>query len=98
MHGAIQGIRVHNTSTAEVWRKQLASGEVAVVLLNLGEVTANITAHWIDIGLPVGAVVSARDLWKRQDLPGTRTEMFTAEVPSHGTAFVKLTPRDNAYW
>ena len=41
----IQGVIVSNSSTKEVWRKLLSDGDVAVVLLNLGDTPASVTAR-----------------------------------------------------
>lgn len=78
-----------------MWRKLLADGDIAVALLNLGNATTTITAHWADVGLPAGTAVMVRDLWKREDLPeeAVQGDVYSAEVPSHGTVFVRLTPR-----
>ena len=64
----IQGVIVSNSSTKEVWRKLLSGGDVAVVLLNLGDAPASITALWADVGLPPHLPVDVRDLWLRKDV------------------------------
>jgi alpha-galactosidase len=89
--GAIQG-RIVSTSVSpqsEVWSKRLADGEsYGVVLLNLGDGPANVTARWSDLGELSGSA-AVRDLWARKDL-GIFQNSFTAEVQSHGTVFVKI--------
>ena len=64
----IQGVIVSNSSTKEVWRKLLSDGDVAVVLLNLGDTPASVTALWADVGLPTHLPVDVRDLWWRKDV------------------------------
>ena len=83
-----------NSSTTEVWRKLLSNGDVAVALLNLGDAPASITARRSDVGLPPRVPVNVRDLWRRSDIArGVREGHFTVkDVPSHGTAFLRLSP------
>eukprot|EP00658_Telonema_sp_P-2_P053634 TRINITY_DN4221_c0_g2_i11.p1 TRINITY_DN4221_c0_g2~~TRINITY_DN4221_c0_g2_i11.p1 ORF type:complete len:727 (-),score=188.39 TRINITY_DN4221_c0_g2_i11:280-2460(-) len=92
LDGAIQGVIVTATPTAEVWCKKLADGNsVAVVLLNLGDKAANLTADWGSLGLHIDQPATVRDLWHRATL-GVATRNFTAhDVPGHGAAFVKIT-------
>ena len=77
------------SGSTEVWRKRLADGKSAgVVLLNMGDNDATVTAQWRDIGI-VGPA-NVRDLWNHKDL-GSMNGKFEAQVPSHGTVFVKIT-------
>ena len=87
----IQGRRVKKTDDLEVWSKQLADGGRAVALVNRGTGTAKITATWQDIGYPSSLSASVRDLWAAKDA-GRHTESYTADVPSHGVAMVKILP------
>lgn len=90
LDGAIQGVIVSSSNSTEVWRKRLADGRsVGVVLLNLGEEEATVTASWSDIGIIGHAMV--RDLWARRDLREAQGS-FAASVPSHGAVFVKIAP------
>lgn len=66
-----------------------ASGEYAVLLLNRGTKSRNITVTWHDLGLlPAGA--SVRDLWKHADLGSFRTQFTAHGVPSHGVRFLRI--------
>jgi hypothetical protein len=91
-NGKIQGVLVNSTvAGVEVWAKQLHGGKgVAVVLLNLGDTAAPVTAEWADLGIPAGAKVTVRDLWKKSDAPDA-TGSLTAMTPAHGTKMFKLT-------
>ena len=73
----IQGVIVNNGSTTEVWRKLLFNGDVAVVLLNLGDAPASITALWSDVGLPPHLPIDVRDLWRRKDVALGVRELLT---------------------
>jgi alpha-galactosidase len=85
---AIQGVRVAGTGDTDVYSKVLSrDGERAVVLLNRGAAPAQITVNLADTGLQ--GTVSVRDLRARQDR-GKVTGSYTATVPAHGTAFLKL--------
>ncbi|HTS28272.1 MAG TPA: glycoside hydrolase family 27 protein [Bryobacteraceae bacterium] len=82
-----QGVRVAKDGDQEVWAKPLADGGYAVGLFNRGDAASKITAKWSDIG--VTGTRKLRDLWKHQDL-GSMSDSFSAEVPSHGVALVKI--------
>jgi alpha-galactosidase len=86
----VQGVRVSRQGGAEVWCKPLGfdGTEKAVVLLNRGTMTTNITVFWTNILLqPVTALV--RDLWARTNL-GSFTNSFTAAVGPHGCVALKI--------
>jgi len=92
---AVQGIRVSPAAPdgAECWAKPLAGGAVAAVLLNrgAGPGNASVSCTWTQLGLPQGATATVRDLWARAEL-GPATGSFTASVPPHGCAMVRVTP------
>eukprot|EP01116_Phalansterium_solitarium_P006573 TRINITY_DN188_c0_g1_i1.p1 TRINITY_DN188_c0_g1~~TRINITY_DN188_c0_g1_i1.p1 ORF type:complete len:422 (+),score=159.08 TRINITY_DN188_c0_g1_i1:105-1370(+) len=102
-----QGLRLGPQNTTEVWYRQLANGDVAVGLLNKdssyvgynkpgfvppsGGPSANITVAFNSIGL--SGSVKVRDIWAQADV-GVFTGSFTAvNVPWHGTAFYRFTPK-----
>ena len=71
----------------EVWSRPLWDGTVAVGLFNRGLAAAQVTAKWSDIG--ISGPQPVRDLWQRKDL-GQADGSFSASVPSHGAALVKV--------
>jgi alpha-galactosidase len=71
----------------EVWARPLWDGTMAVGLFNRGRERATVTAKWGDLGLT--GRQSVRDLWQQKDL-GSFTDSFTAAVPAHGAALVKI--------
>jgi alpha-galactosidase len=73
----------------EVWAKPLSGANTyAVALLNRSEAPVDITVMWSDIGLPAGPA-TVHDLWDRADR-GVFTDRYTANVPPHGVALVKI--------
>ena len=62
--------------------------KVAIMLFNPSEASANVTAAWAQVGLPVGKKAVVRDLWTK-----TTTELteLTAVVPPHGGVMVTAT-------
>jgi alpha-galactosidase len=82
-----QGARVSKNGDVEVWARPLADGGIAVGLFNRGADHAKITAHWSDLGIK--GAKNMRDLWAHEDR-GKASDEFSADVPSHGVAMIKL--------
>jgi alpha-galactosidase len=79
---------VASTGSTDVYSKVLSgSGQRAVVLLNRGDSPTQVTVNLSDASLR--GPVSVRDLRARADR-GTFTGSYTATVPAHGTAFLRL--------
>jgi alpha-galactosidase len=78
-----QGHRHRDFGDTEIWRKPLADGGMAVVLLNRGEEEEEIRVR-------IHPKAEVRDLWKRQDLGRFDNDFFTATVPSHDVAMIKV--------
>jgi chitodextrinase len=83
---------VSQAADQQVWYARNADGSTTVALFNLGAAPAKVTADWADVGLTGKAGV--RDLWSHQDL-GTSSGSFGADLPSHGSRLLRITPRDN---
>jgi alpha-galactosidase len=74
--------KIRDDGDLEVFSRELADGSHAVLLLNRGAATANITfSPRADMEVAMDRY-SVRDLWQRRDL-GTYDIAFTAEVQSH---------------
>jgi len=86
-----QGHRVWKNGDLEVWSKQLQDGSRAVILLNRGASSQEVTVSWEQIGYPAHLSATLRDLWARKDL-GKFTGKFSAPVESHGVVMVKVSP------
>ena len=88
----VQGTKRKMDGTNEVWAGPLEGGAYAVVLLNHGTASANVTASWSDFGLDPSKEADVRDLWMMKDL-GKMAGSVTAVVPSHGSVMYKITPQ-----
>jgi len=86
-----QGRRVSKDGDLEVWAKQLKNGDRAVLLLNRGSSSQEITVNWEQIGYPGHLSAAVRDLWSHKDL-GKLTGKFSAPVESHGVVVVIVRP------
>jgi alpha-galactosidase len=86
-----QGRRVWKDGDLEVWSKQLQDGSRAVILLNRGASSHEITASWEQIGYPGHLSAAVRDLWAHKDL-GKFTGKFSAPVESHGVVMLTIRP------
>jgi alpha-galactosidase len=83
----VQGHRVGQEGPLEVWMKPLADGSKAVGLFNRSESGLPISVRFATIG--VGHSARVRDLWTGKDL-GIMAEKYTAQVPRHGAALIKV--------
>jgi alpha-galactosidase len=86
-----QARRVSRRGDLEVWARELHDGSRAVVLLNRGAREADIGVSWTSIGYPERIEASIRDLWAHEDL-GRFARGYSARVPSHGVAMLRVTP------
>ena len=87
----IQGHRVYfdEEKQIEVWARPLNDGSWAIGLFNLGEEQQSISITWDKLSISGKQIV--RNLWKQKDM-GIFDNGYTANVPSHGTIFIKITP------
>ena len=84
----LQGYKVFVEGEREIYNKPLADGTTAVLLLNKGRETADITVTWEMLGLSGKQPV--RDLWQRKNL-GTFTDSFTAKgLGEHGNMMLRI--------
>ena len=82
---------VRDDGDLQVYSKALADGSKAVLLLNRGGVTADMTVSpRRDLGL-AWSQYRVRDLWRHADL-GQFSIPFTAEVTSHEAKVLRLIP------
>jgi alpha-galactosidase len=76
----------------EVLVRPLASGAMAVGLVNRGDQPADISFRWDSLQLGAnlgGKKLEARDLWKHKDVPVVG-DTFTATVPKHGVVLLRV--------
>ena len=87
----VQGHRIRKSGSVEVWEKTLEGNRHAVILFNRGSSEQTIAVSWYEIGLPVEAAPSVRDLWAGKDL-GTVKSTFSAKVAPHDALVLRVTP------
>jgi alpha-galactosidase len=83
----MQGHRVWEEGTLEIWVRPLSDGGLAVGLFNRTEEAFPMKVEFKSIGAPTSAKV--RDLWEQKDL-GVLKDSFSAVVPKHGVVFIKI--------
>jgi alpha-galactosidase len=86
-----EGRRVAKDGDLEIWAKQLQDGGRAVILLNRGSSSHDISVKWEELGYPGHLSASVRDLWAHKDL-GKFSTKFSAPVESHGVVMVTVRP------
>jgi len=79
----VQGHRVWQEGSLEIWAKPLADGSHAVGLFNRTEAAYPMTLNFSMIG--ASGSVDIRDLWEHKDL-GTKSGSYAVEVPMHGVS------------
>ena len=79
--------RVWQEGPLEVWMKPMTDGSKAVGLFNRSGSALPISVRFSTLGL--GHSAQVRDLWARKAL-GTLSDKYTAEVPQHGAALIKV--------
>ncbi len=86
------GRRVRKDGDLEVWSRELADGNRAVLLLNRGSSPAPIKFALSDVGYPDTFTLHARDLWAGKDLSPVQGSYTAEAVPSHGVVALLLRP------
>jgi alpha-galactosidase len=85
----IQGKPISDSTTLEVWSKELSGNQTyAVVLFNRTAASADITVTWASLGI-TSTSATVRDLWSHTDLGSIDTQ-YTATVPSHGVVMLSV--------
>jgi alpha-galactosidase len=84
----IQGRRVSQEGSMQIWMRPLADGSIAVGLVNTMNHPLSGTLDLQALGLT--GPVAARDLWKQQEI-GRIAGTKTFEVPAYGTVLLRLT-------
>jgi alpha-galactosidase len=85
----VQGHRVAQNGTSEVWVKPLSGGARAIVLFNRGDTPAVIEATDSHIGWPAGVRAEVRNLWTHKDV-GHWTGKISATVEPHGVEMFRI--------
>jgi hypothetical protein len=82
-----QAVPAFTKGNIQVWKKELADGNFAIGIFNLGNNTENFTLYLENIGLP--DKMKARNIWKQEDI-GFIYKGKDFRIPSHGTLMLKL--------
>ncbi|MBK7644877.1 MAG: NPCBM/NEW2 domain-containing protein [Planctomycetes bacterium] len=85
----IQAARVAQNGETEVWAKKMEDGSLAVGLFNRGQIEAQVSVNWKELGLQGAQRV--RDLWRQKDL-GVSEGSFATSVARHGAALIRIFP------
>ena len=83
----VQGHRVWEEGTLEVWVKPLADGSYAVGLFNRTEAAFKMSFDFKAVNIQHPSKL--RDLWEHKDL-STEGDSYTTEVPTHGVALLRV--------
>lgn len=84
----IQGYKIYNKDDIEIYNKPLSDGTTAVLLLNKGTDTTDITVTWGKIGL--SGKQKVRDLWARKNLGSFKNSFTASDLPQHGHMLIKV--------
>jgi alpha-galactosidase len=84
-----QGRVVRESADEFLLEKPLDDGSVALGLFNLSEGSRKMSVSLRDLGLNGSWTV--RDLWRQKEI-GAVSGSLSAEVATHGVAFVRLAP------
>jgi alpha-galactosidase len=85
-----EGWRFRAEPSREIWLRELANGEWAVVLLNTADAAADLTIPFSKMWVLNGKF-QIRDIWDKKDI-GTNEKDFTKHLESHDVAFLRLKP------
>src|SRR6185369_7552061 len=86
-----QGHRAAKDGDIEIWSREIADGNRAVVMLNRGTTPREITVVWSDLGYPAHLSATVRDLCAKKDV-GKFTGKYSATVPGHSVVMVTVRP------
>ena len=82
-----QALPIIKKDSIQVWMKDLADGDKAVGIFNLGEKTEQFTLDLQQLGLT--GPVAVRDLWRQKNL-GKKSSPVDFLIPAHGVILIKL--------
>jgi len=85
-----EGWRFRAEPSREIWVRELANGEWAVVLLNTGDTAADLSIDFKQMYF-FGGKCQVRDIWDKKEA-GTTDKPFTKHLNSHDVAFLRLKP------
>lgn len=94
----IQGGKLSGENATNVWARQLANGDFALVFLNVGPEAADVSCGpdcFAKIGVKPGQTLAVRDLWAHKPLPDvTDATMHTTLEPRGGHLMLRMSPKE----
>jgi len=88
----VQGHRVSDAGDQELWAGPLFNGDVALILFNRGNTSANMTVNWSQhLGMNADTTVAIRDLVQHKDL-GKFASSYSAVIGPHASQTLRLSP------
>lgn len=81
------GKRISSIGDIEIWKKPLASGDIAVAIFNHSSQEMRPVVSWTTLG--IDKVWAVRDLWAHVDR-GRTSQVFSEPVPGHGVLMLRL--------
>ncbi|GAQ82465.1 alpha-galactosidase [Klebsormidium nitens] len=95
----VQASRTYYAGKRQIWAGPLSGNRVVVALVNEnGGSSDSFSATWTVIGLTPGTVVTARDLWAHQNLPGTYSgSIGPFSLQPHESVLLVLTIQSGSY-
>ncbi|MHB2153055.1 hypothetical protein ACX8XN_01510 [Calditrichota bacterium GD2] len=82
-----QAVPIIKAGDIRVYKKELADGNVAIGIFNLGEETKTYSLNLRTAGFEPPCKI--RDLWRQKDL-GSFKSTFNTIIPEHGVTLVKI--------
>ncbi len=85
---AVQGYKIFEADSTQIFMKPLADGTAAVLLLNKGVAKRDVTVKWSQIGLKGEQKV--RDLWAKKDMGYYKNQITAEGLSQHGVLYIKV--------
>merc|ERR1711879_933656 len=94
------GIRHPNYNTSsptQVWFRELANSDVAVVLYNRAAPadTVDITVDLTEVGFSADETVLVYNIWDQHQVGEAKGSYTAFDVPTHGNAFLRIARKAN---
>ena len=87
-----EAVRVGTDGAVDFYMKPLADGSYALGMFNRGEQAAKVGMNKLS-AMGMAGNLTARDLWRQQDIPGFSAMKSTFTIPAYGVVLLKLSPK-----
>lgn len=85
-----QGHRAHKDADTEIWSRELAGGDRAILLFNRSGKARDVVANWADLGFEPRLQMAVRDLWAHKDMGSAHGSITATGIPAHGVVMLRL--------